>query len=218
MGKSHLIVTNNLEFAENAISEIKERFDIKIDDPADLLSIRGKSESNTIGIEEIRQLKSWALLKPRNGNNKLAIIYQAELLSVQAQNTLLKTLEEPNTFTSIILITNSIGSLLDTIKSRCMAYEDPSIHNSEGNYELSFMESMRRIEEITKEKDKNIQRQKIRFFLVSILNNERTALKNGASIQSKLKRIETINKTTKMIYSNVSVKIALENLIFQLYQ
>ena len=50
---------------------------------------------------------------------KIYIINQAESMTIEAQNALLKTLEEPPEYAIIILITSNKESLLDTIKSRC---------------------------------------------------------------------------------------------------
>lgn len=82
----------------------------------------GKSDSkntNSIGIDEIKNLKSTAYLKPQNSKYKAILIYDAELLTVEAQNALLKILEEPPESTYIILCANTTENFLPTILSRC---------------------------------------------------------------------------------------------------
>jgi len=83
----------------------------------DLLVIQPAGESITIS--QARELKSRLMLKPYSAPVKLAIILQAEKLTLPAQNALLKTLEEPPAHSLIILITNQPDLLLPTIISRC---------------------------------------------------------------------------------------------------
>ena len=72
-------------------------------------------DGNSIKIAQIRKLQSDILVKPY----KIYVIDEAQKMTVEAQNALLKTLEEPPKYAIIILITNNKESLLDTIKSRC---------------------------------------------------------------------------------------------------
>ncbi len=73
----------------------------------------------SIKIESIRELQKEIQLKPYEGSKKVFIINNAEAMTIQAQNALLKTLEEPPAYATIILLTNNASSLLPTIISRC---------------------------------------------------------------------------------------------------
>lgn len=73
----------------------------------------------SIGIEEIKQLQQKLYLKPIRSPQKAIIIHDAQLLTTEAQNALLKVLEEPPEQTIIILTTESVEALLPTILSRC---------------------------------------------------------------------------------------------------
>ena len=75
-------------------------------------------DGNSIKIAQIRKLQSAILVKPYK-SYKIYVIDEAQKMTVEAQNALLKTLEEPPKYAIIILITNNKESLLDTIKSRC---------------------------------------------------------------------------------------------------
>ena len=75
-------------------------------------------DGNSIMIAQIRKLQSDILVKPYK-SYKIYVIDEAQKMTVEAQNALLKTLEEPPKYAIIILITNNKESLLDTIKSRC---------------------------------------------------------------------------------------------------
>ncbi|TDX51306.1 DNA polymerase III subunit delta' [Orenia marismortui] len=73
----------------------------------------------SIKIDQIRKLQQEILYKPYESNKKVYIIHQADKMSVQAANSLLKTLEEPPSYAVIILIASNLNQLLPTIISRC---------------------------------------------------------------------------------------------------
>ena len=73
---------------------------------------------SSIKIAQIRNLQSDIIIKP-HGDYKIYTILNSEKMTVEAQNALLKTLEEPPKYAIIILVTNNKEALLDTIKSRC---------------------------------------------------------------------------------------------------
>lgn len=76
---------------------------------------------NTISVEDIRtQVNNDVLIKPYQGPYKIYIIPEAELMSQQAQNALLKTIEEPPEYAVFFLLTENAEALLPTIMSRCV--------------------------------------------------------------------------------------------------
>lgn len=75
-------------------------------------------QGSSIKIAQIRSLQTDVIIKP-HGDYKIYVINDAQKMTVESQNALLKTLEEPPVYVIIILITNNKNSLLDTIKSRC---------------------------------------------------------------------------------------------------
>lgn len=76
---------------------------------------------NTISVNDVReQIVDDVIIKPYSSEKKVYIVNEAELMTVQAQNALLKTLEEPPSYAVIILLTSNITALLDTIISRCI--------------------------------------------------------------------------------------------------
>ncbi len=86
------------------------------------LMIISSYENKSIGIDDIRNLRSSLNLKANSTNDtisRIACIANAEALTVEAQNALLKLLEELPDKTLVILIKASGKELLSTIKSRC---------------------------------------------------------------------------------------------------
>lgn len=76
---------------------------------------------NTISVDDIReQINGDVMIKPYGDGRKIYIINDAEKMNAQAQNALLKTLEEPPEYVTIILLTTNAELLLPTIKSRCI--------------------------------------------------------------------------------------------------
>ncbi len=76
-------------------------------------------DSSSILIDAARDFVAEAGYRPTVGERKVMMIYQADRLAPEAQNTLLKTLEEPGSGVKIVLITDRPLDLLPTIRSRC---------------------------------------------------------------------------------------------------
>ncbi|WP_092921502.1 DNA polymerase III subunit [Romboutsia hominis] len=77
-----------------------------------------KPDGNSIKIAQIRKLQTDIIIKPHK-DYKIYVINDAHKMTVEGQNALLKTLEEPPQYAIIILVTSNKEALLDTIKSRC---------------------------------------------------------------------------------------------------
>lgn len=77
-------------------------------------------DANSIKISQIRQMQENVYKKPIVSNKKVFIIDNSDRMTEEAQNSLLKTLEEPPEYIIIILITSNENKLLNTIKSRCI--------------------------------------------------------------------------------------------------
>lgn len=89
----------------------------------DLITVTHEKTS-VISVDEIRgQVVSDAPVRPYKGKYKIYIIPEAEKMSIGAQNSLLKTLEEPPSYIVIMLLTVNAGLLLETIRSRCSLVE-----------------------------------------------------------------------------------------------
>ena len=86
---------------------------------------------NTISVDDIRQqLCGDIMIKPYKGPYKIYIVDEAEKLNVQAQNALLKTIEEPPAYAVIMLLTTNAESFLPTILSRCVTLHCKPVKDS----------------------------------------------------------------------------------------
>lgn len=86
----------------------------------DIITVKHEKPAS-ISVDDIRtQVNGDIMIKPYSSPYKVYIIPEADLLTVQAQNALLKTIEEPPEYAVIFLLTENADSLLPTIRSRCV--------------------------------------------------------------------------------------------------
>jgi len=79
------------------------------------------SKTKAIGVDDIRQqMVNIANIKPYKNKYKIFIIDNAETMTVQAQNAMLKTIEEPPLYSIFIFLSNNSASFLPTVLSRCI--------------------------------------------------------------------------------------------------
>lgn len=83
---------------------------------------------NIISVDDIRhQLNNDIVIKPYSSRYKIYIVDEAEKMNVQAQNALLKTIEEPPAYGIILLLTTNADAFLPTILSRCITLNLKSV-------------------------------------------------------------------------------------------
>jgi hypothetical protein len=86
----------------------------------DLLIIEKEKDKKSIGITQSRNITKFLREKPLVSELKTVVILSSELMTNEAQNALLKTLEEPPSYAEIYLLSKTESSLLDTVTSRCV--------------------------------------------------------------------------------------------------
>jgi DNA polymerase-3 subunit delta' len=175
----------------------------------DLIIIRPEEEGNNepkiktgkattkkreIKIDQIREVQKQLSFFSENGKYKVAIIDEAERMNKQAQNALLKTLEEPNDFSVIILVTKNDKKLLPTIISRCQKIKFGPLTAEE-------IEEWSEEENIFKEKEK--EKKEIVFWsmgrpgVVLKLVNEIDELEKRKKIRQKIENLMKQNLAEK---------------------
>ena len=125
--------------------------------PEDLYEIDGASNR---GIDEIRTLKEGVGTLPFRGDIKIYVIDEVHMLTKEAFNALLKTLEEPPEYVVFILATTELHKVPDTIISRCQAFtfKKPTEH---------ILKKM--VETVSKKEDANLDEEAIS--LISFLGD-----------------------------------------------
>lgn len=124
LSHAHLIVGDD----GNGKSKIAKELSLLILDKKedrdyiDIVSYDVGKDKSSIGIEDIRDLIEETGKKPFEGEKKVIIIHQGDKMTPQAQNALLKTVEEPLEGVHIIILTRNINDIIETIRSRCQIH------------------------------------------------------------------------------------------------
>jgi len=97
----------------------------------DVITVTHEKPS-TLSVDEVReQICDTVGIRPYFGGRKIYIVPDAEMLNPQGQNALLKTLEEPPEYVTILLLVSDERVMLDTVKSRCVKMKLQSVENAE---------------------------------------------------------------------------------------
>jgi len=105
--------------------ESEPQYPLEIPEHADLRWLKPPEDKHTVGIEQIRELVASISLTSYEGGGKVAVIEPANVMTANAANSLLKTLEEPPGDALLILIADRVGRLPATIFSRCQRISVP---------------------------------------------------------------------------------------------
>ena len=144
-------------------------------------------EGDTIKISTIREMIATVYEKPILSDKKIYIINDADKMTKEAQNSLLKTLEEPPEYTIIILIASNTDMLLNTIKSRCTKIIFEKLTTQELKEALESKINL----------DANISEKMFEFFDGSV-GKALKILEKKEIYDALDKFIETIEKTNKI--------------------
>lgn len=112
---SCLVIHSDISVRQSEIEKILKELELSQNHPNTLWF----AEEEKLGIGESRKIQEFLSLKPYQGKNQAVVLLAAENLSLDAQNALLKTLEEAGDHVSLILGVSSEDQLLSTIVSRC---------------------------------------------------------------------------------------------------
>lgn len=180
-----------------------------------------KKEKLSIGIKEIRELQEKLFQKPTHGEKKAVIIKNAQTITHEAQNALLKTLEEPPLHTIMLLEATSRDAFLPTVLSRCSVIileeaVDPSPKKREQVEEflqslptMPIGDKLKLAQDIAKEKDAAIQW--LEMMLHGIEKHLIHQPEAYSPILTSLQKTHTVVTTT-----NSNLRLALEQLLLML--
>jgi DNA polymerase III delta prime subunit len=186
-------------------------------------------EEQSIKITQIRELKKRLSLKPFSSLNIVVLLNRAETMTIPAQNSLLKILEEPPLTSKIILTAPNPTALLPTIVSRCQLVRinetnhDPEesifkIHLQFLNQILTSSPGQRILmsEEYSQTKEKAVefcQNQLLTLRKVLHQETDKTSVKIALKPVQIAKIMRSLQKALVLLKSNVNPKILLENLL-----
>ncbi|MEK7581237.1 MAG: hypothetical protein AAB512_03055 [Patescibacteria group bacterium] len=205
--QSYLILTSLKSFDKELNSLLTS---LGIQSKNDLDTKLIEPQKNSISIAQIREINKDIYQKPVILPLKVIIIKQADLLTPEAQNALLKIYEEPPTHAIIILLATDTRHLLQTLLSRAVIIKNPNDEAREkvsSFLETSPIESLRELEGIQNPKE--------------WLNEQITAtysllvarIKAGKDTKSILQTLVLCSKAKIALDANVNPKFTLANLI-----
>lgn len=184
-----------------------------------------EAEESTIKIEQIRSLTEKIYEKPIKSNRKVYIICDAERLTTEASNCILKTLEEPPDYATIILTVKNEYMLLPTIRSRCtkktcnkpgehvilpMQSQFNEIDNLFNNFEnQNIIDFYKNADIIYKSEDNILE---VLDYIIKIIFIKLKQTKNLQYVNY----IEVIEKAKKNIKANANFNMTIDNMIFNL--
>ncbi len=213
-----------------------DRFDITIIEKETAI----KQNVGSIGIEEIKNMQKKLFLKPLKSPTKVVVLEDAQLLTTQAQNAMLKVLEEPPDHTIIILSADSKEVFLPTIISRCQIIElkdaKKKLSEKETKDLTAFIENLpkmtiaekfKKAEQLSKDKEKAIEwNSNLILVLREKMLENIAASSAGADYKSapaKQYHLKTItilksfqNLHTLLKTTNVNPRFAIENTLLLL--
>ena len=195
--------------------------------------INYKPIKTSFGVDDVRDIIDEVNKKPFEGDKKVIIIHQGNKLTIQAQNALLKTIEEPPTEVYIIILCESLELILDTIKSRCeiykltpltkdelykyMAIKGYECSEEEKSSAIAFSEGIPgRIDRYFSDTELQELRDKIVDLLLQLTNNEIEAIleKEEQLVSYKQNKEEVVNVLSSFIRDIlVNKEVYNENLI-----
>ena len=85
----------------------------------DIITVSLEESHREILVDQVRQMRTDAFIRPNEAARKVYIIQEGDCLNENAQNAMLKLLEEGPAYVSFILLVENAGSLLTTVRSRC---------------------------------------------------------------------------------------------------
>lgn len=176
------------EFAKGLLLETDTNSNKDIENFEDYNEISPLEGKKIISIDQIRELIQKASELPTASKHRVFVIDEADKMNVEAQNAILKTLEEPPDYVIIILVVQNENMMLETIKSRVTKYKFEDLKNSE------IEEFLNLHPEFSTNNEKNVE--------IKLLNGSLENIENiNDSIEkyTKLKTLATFIKNKDII-------------------
>lgn len=204
---STLIISRNTELINEKLNDLLFKLNHKYDlNNPDLFII---DENTGWGIDVVRSIKKFLSQKAFNHKSKILLIKDCHKLNIEAQNALLKTLEEPGENNYLVLTTNKPSSILPTILSRCHSIKLSSPKKKSSEKLLKITGNLKKDLEVSESISRN-KEEVLPFLEEQLRLYQEELIKNPTPKTAKT--IEKIIKSIQMINANVDPKSALDYL------
>lgn len=223
---TYLIIGNNKEnISENIRDIITHHWDKEVgedilDIPSPDIHYINSSNINTVGIKDVKELQTKMIYSPYSELAQIAIIFDAEKLTPEAQNSFLKTLEDSTDNSVYIFTTKNEKNLLPTIISRSSKIytkenkKDSIDFKSHEILRKNLVEAFSEIEGIAKERESTEKfLDELQLFYQQNLEQ---LVMDGKHTKQIYDNIQQIVKTKKRVDANGNRRLLLENLFLVL--
>ncbi len=199
----------------------------------DLYVVRAEAEKGrtvkSIKDQDLEELQANLKMKPQ-GERNLALIYDADSMTVRAQNRFLKTLEEPTPGTVIVLLSENTENLLETIRSRCVIFR--FYDNAVNDEDVSDLEEMadevisaRTFHDAKKIISQGVRTREDAYSFLDVLELRYRDIMVGkrqfpgsVSKDEAIRNIEEIEKTRRALDGNAIVGYAIRHLVLKIQE
>lgn len=211
--QSRIIISN---IQNLSIELAKERL-LEYSDLSESKEVFEVNEDKSIGIDVVRQIKSYISVKPLAGEHKVIIVWHAEKLTIPAQNAFLKIIEEPADFVQIILQTQNPSTLIETIRSRCLVNHflleeesSSSLDSSQLSEVLnkSYAEKISFSDTLSKDKEKTTE------WLNQSISILRQVLRQSPS-KTNLYNLMIFLYGLKLLKQNINLKLVIDTVLLK---
>lgn len=190
----------------------------------DVMWIGLEEDTRSLKIEQVREMLSWVALRPYEGKWKCFVLYDADRLTIEAANALLKTLEEPPAQTIIFLLVEHKAQILETIQSRSFEVRLIPVREDErevidlpvGFKEVPWEEYLETAQAMKRDRMKNFLTQMMSAFRQRMVDLSAEGSGRHAEIGACVKAVEAIYTCKDAIEANANQKIALTRLAVKL--
>ncbi len=224
---THIIIHNNLQAREeyllSLVSRLLQREFVSLKELSSNPDYHSISKGNeSIGIEDVKKLQKEMVFQPFQEISQIAVIPNSHNLTHEAQNALLKTLEEQPGATEYILLVNNEKNLLPTIISRGVKhYVKTEKAEKEETYakpevlEMDLVERFALVEGLVKNGGyEELLESLLHYFRQEM--REAIVRSKDELVQSNRKAIETVTTAQTRLKANGNKKLVLENMLLHL--
>ena len=177
-------------------------------------------EGESVKIDDIRKFKQELSFSSYDSKKRYFIFFNADSTTLQAQNALLKSIEEPPINTQIVLLTSTLDKLIPTIISRCqvVSLKETETQKNQSEVEEAYQKILNsKHYELIELAGTYKERKDALIFLNSLLNYLNSQLHNENSKQNKIKlakHLKILLEAIDLLNKNINIKLALENCFF----
>lgn len=180
--------------------------------PFDVITLAPKEEH--ISIDEVRELKRRLTLTPMKSDYMIGIIYQAKSMTIEAQNAILKLLEEPPPRVRLFIESENTNMLLPTIVSRCEVVRVSGVKDVPVQIPLAALMNAAIGERLTMLDAYTKDRVQAKSFVEEALASGETMLHSGGDVSTVAVLLRRLMTAQAQLSVNCNPRLVLDRAFF----